>query len=383
MGYSFGMSIPRYPRIYVAVDMYQSHFRRILMGCRDYLNTRHAHWYLADRWYAIPSEKLNKGIDGAILQGDQGDTLKILQDLNMPSVQVSGRTEPDPDQWTVLPDNQAIGEIAAAYFISQGFQNFACLAPASHWYGSERAKGFQKGLGERELALWTGAYNTPKKLRHFETWLGDLPQGTALFCASDVFARTAIRHMTEIGRKVPEEIAVVGVDDDEVESVLSPVPISSVDTRGRHIGTEAAGMMDRLLHGKLPEKRLTLVPPGEVIVRTSSDILQIRDPVVARALALIRDQACEGLSVEDVLKPAGVSRRTLERRFKEALDRGIEAEIRRVRLERARHLLATTNLNIGEVADLTGFRDIFYFSTAFKKAHGESPAVWRKRHQGS
>ncbi len=374
------MSLSDYPKIYVAVDMYQSHFRRILMGCRDYLNTHHTPWILADRWHPMSNEKLSAGIDAAILQGDQGDALKTLQDLNIPFIQVSGRTPPEPGQWTVLPDNQAIGETAAAYFISQGFQSFACLTPKGHWYGSERAKGFQGRLGDRHLDLWTQGYDTPEKLRQYETWLKSLPQGTALFCVSDVFARTAIRHLMGMGRKVPEEISVVGVDDDEVESVLSPVPISSVDTRGRQIGAVAAGLLDRLLQGEKPKERLTLVPTGEVIVRTSSDILQIEDPVVAKALALIRDQACAGLGVADVLQNVAVSRRTLERRFKETLDRGIENEIRRVRLERGRHLLASTQYTVSEIAHLVGFKDIFYFSACFKTHHGESPAAWRKRH---
>jgi len=183
------------------------------------------------------------------------------------------------------------------------------------------------------------------------------------------------------GRQVPEEVAVAGVDNDEIENLLSEIPISSVDTRSEVVGAAAAETLEGLMKGKKPPQTITLIPPGAMIVRQSSDILWIGDTRIAAAMAVIRDGACDRISVEDVALQTGVSRRTLERRFQELLGRGIESEMRRVRLQRAKQMLSETNMALREVAEKAGFGDVFYFSTAFRKAEYMSPGEWRRQNR--
>ena len=178
--------------------------------------------------------------------------------------------------------------------------------------------------------------------------------------------------------RVPEDVAIVGVDNDDVMCELANPPLTSVEQGARRIGFEAAALLDTMMTGQAPPRQSTAVPPEGLVARQSTDVLAIGDPDVAESLRLIRRRACEPLAVRDVLDAATVSRSTLEARFRAVLGRSIHGEIRRVQLEMAQRLLATTNMPLKEVARQSGFSSVQYFTVVFREATGVTPASARR-----
>ena len=355
------------------MGLIQAHFRGIFVGVISHGRERHLRWLPCFNWTDDPPGEGDK-YDGAVISGSKARP--ILRQMNCPWVQVSAIEAPEADEITVLADNREIGSLAAEHFSERGFREFAFFGIQSHWFSNERLEGFRKMVGTCRV------YDCPTNdAREFKHWLRDLPQGTALFCANDIYARNAVKSLRACGRQVPEEVAVAGVDNDEIENLTSEIPISSVDTRSELVGAAAAEILEGLMRGKKPQHSLTLIPPGTMVVRQSSDILGIGDSRIAAAMGIIRDRACERLSVDELAQQMGVSRRTLERRFQEMLGRGIESEMRRVRIQRAKHLLSETSMPLREVAEKAGFGDVFYFSTAFRKAENMSPGEWRRQNR--
>jgi LacI family transcriptional regulator len=185
------------------------------------------------------------------------------------------------------------------------------------------------------------------------------------------------------GVAVPEEVAVVGVDDDDLLCDLCSPPLSSVAPNPELIGYEAAALLEALMAGHPADPLERTVPPVGVTARQSTDVLAIGDPSVAVAVRLIRERACHGLTVADVLREVPVSRSVLERLFRRHLGRSPQAEIRAVRLKRVKQLLVETSLPLDQVAELSGFAHPEYLSVAFRRATGQTPGRYRALAQGT
>jgi LacI family transcriptional regulator len=360
-------------RIFLVVSLVQEHFRRVVVGCRQLVEDHALDWELMDRWTEEADAQVLAMADGVILQGGEPAMIEEIRRRGLPVVRVGGREEPEPGIVQVTVDNQAVGARAAEHFLERGFRDFAFWGVKNHYFSQQRGAGFVDALGRREVRIW--------EQEPSPEMLAKLPVGTGLFCTNDIRARKAVIALRKAGRLVPEEVAVVGADDDPLESALSPVPLSSVRTRGEILGLVAAAELEKQFRGqrtKPGERREIFIEPGEVVVRRSSDVERIEDPALAGALAWIREEAENpALHPSEVVHRAGVSRRALERRFQKELGRGIEAEIRRVRIERAKRLLEGTRMSIGEVSDRSGFRDVYHFSRVFKQTTGKSPREWR------
>jgi LacI family transcriptional regulator len=182
------------------------------------------------------------------------------------------------------------------------------------------------------------------------------------------------------GIAVPEEVAVVGVDNEELVCTLANPPLSSVVPNARSIGYEAAALLDRLMRGEPEPTTPLFIPPVEVITRLSTDVNAIADPEVATAMRFIREHACEGIAVADVLSQVPVSRSVLQRRFRGLLGRSIHGEIAGVRLQRAKQLLIETDLPLAAIAQRTGFSHVEYLCAAFRQATGLPPGTYRREH---
>jgi LacI family transcriptional regulator len=182
---------------------------------------------------------------------------------------------------------------------------------------------------------------------------------------------------------VPEDVAIVGVDNDDLLCELSRPSLSSVAVPSEEVGYRAAEMLDGLLRGKPPARRPVLLPPRGVVARQSSDVLAIEDPEVAAAVRFIRGARSGGtprpLATSDVMESVAVCRRTLERRFRQCLSRGIGDEIRRVRLDRAKRLLCDTDLPMSAVAEASGFADGKHLSVSFRRALDLTPSAYRRQ----
>ncbi len=180
------------------------------------------------------------------------------------------------------------------------------------------------------------------------------------------------------GLRVPDEVAVVGVDDDALLCELCDPPLSSIIPNAEQIGYEAAALLDRLMAGGEADVAVRLVPPLGVTTRLSTDVLAIDDEHFAAAVRYIRAHACHGITVDDVLGRLPLSRSTLERRFRKYLGRSPQAEIRAVQLGRAKQLLVETDHPMHRIAELVGFEHAEYFIFAFRRAFGRTPGAYRE-----
>jgi LacI family transcriptional regulator len=260
----------------------------------------------------------------------------------------------------------------------EGHRKFAFVGIEGRFFSSQRRAGYCAYLEEngidQVLDAPEGGYAP------LEEWVASLPQPCAVFAANDTRARHILWACTTSGMDVPQEISVLGVDDDELFCHMNPVATSSVAPAWEHIGHRAAAVLDAVAGDPLayPDDYREEVLPGQVTVRQSTDYVAVEDPLVARAMALIKRECGQPIKVYDLARQLGVSRRTLERRFETALQAPVRTVIVSARLERAYQLLARTRLPIGEIAARTGFSMHSRFDEAFRKRYGCTPSHVRR-----
>lgn len=299
-----------------------------------------------------------------------------LQALPQPVVDVSSRGE-GRGLPCVRQDDEAVGGIAARHLLEKGFERFACCgASAGYWSGREagfRAQVESHGFDVRNLGMTYGDLSGN---------IGRLEPPVGVFAANDCVGSQVIELCLGLGLRVPEDVAVIGVDNDEAICEAAAVPLSSVDNAAETIGFQAGRMAARLLSGDAAPDEQVTVPPRSVVPRASTDVVGVDDPALARALAYIHQHACDPMRIDDLMNEQTVSRRTLETRFKRRFGRTLAEEIRRVRLDRAKHLLDETDLPVADVMYACGYADIPRFIAWFRKEAGLPPAAYRRRNRG-
>lgn len=286
----------------------------------------------------------------------------------------------------VATNDRAVGQMAGEYLSGLGLGHFAFISSGRWPFADDRLEGYIRYIEKKSLGpvhIFFGTDDTLAQLPDYEIqlcdWLRSLPKPCGVFCANDATGVDLIRLALESGLRIPTDMAVLGVDDDEMFCELSEVPLSSIAQPLVTIGYEAARMMDICL--KQPDRKpLTIrLPPVKVVSRASSDMLALDDADVSRALRLIRDNATTDINVAWVVKQWPINRRSLERRFIKLVGHSLLDEIHRVRFEHARSLLADTNLSLKEIAASSGFNDARYMATCFRQKLGVSPSDYRRQ----
>lgn len=290
----------------------------------------------------------------------------------------------------IRPDNRGLGHLGAEHFLERGFRSFAFCGYANDPWAVERRDGFLEALRLAGHACEVydivhsddpnPAWAAPT-LASLGLWLGRLPKPTALLACNDYRAQQVIYAALHAGLQIPEDIAVLGINNDTIRCDLTTPQLSSVVTNGFQAGYHAAECLARLMSGKPVEQMDQRIEGLGVVTRRSTDILAIEDKSVAAALAVIREHACRGITVEEVLKQSFSSRSQLEKRFRRFLGRSPQAEIRRVQVARIRQLLVETDLPLKKIAEFTGFEHVEYLCVVFKRIVGEPPGSFRRRMQ--
>ncbi len=283
-------------------------------------------------------------------------------------------------------DSYAAGRHAAHYFLERHYTRFAYVGePHGVYWSRERGEGFRStveaaggscavypDLDEREQSDW--AVEQPR----MKAWLKALPKPVALFAAMDGRARQVLDACWAADIAVPDEVAVLGVDDDTLICEATLPPLSSIQTNTQQAGYLLAQHLDGLMRGRRLAKKVFRVAPVRVVTRRSTDATAIQDILVSRALEFIwREAPRRTIQVPDVVRLMGCSRRFAEIRFKSVVGRTIMAEIRRVRLERVCALLAETNLSIGEIAEQCGFASESHLAVLFRKSFNMTMGAYR------
>lgn len=286
---------------------------------------------------------------------------------------------------TVLADNVRIGEYGARHLLDRGFRSLAYLGIEGHWYSQLRGDGFRAtasaaGVECRSVEQVTFDLNNRPLECSLATWIRSLPLPIGMMCCNDIRSR----HVLEICRlmklRVPQDVAIVGCDNDEVICQGMDPMLSSVDPNAYRIGYEAAGTLARLLSGKKVDNRL-LIPPLGTVPRASTYTTPAADHTIALALNYIHEKSDEPLGVREIAARVGMSRRTLERKFEKHVGWSIATAIRRAHIERAKQLLIDTDISLEEIAEASGLKYVRQLRIAFVRETGGSPSQFRRSFQ--
>ena len=315
---------------------------------------------------------------------------QVLRATGIPTVDLNDQG-PGPCRPDVCSDHRTEGAMGAEHLLERGFTSFAFFGYPQFTWSQDCRHGFAARLrdagyschayGQAQRVSW--GHQQPSWEREVEgvaAWLRSLPKPLGLMACNDFRGIQALDACRRAGIAVPEEVAVVGVDNEELVCTLAHPRLSSVVPDARSVGYEAAALLDRLMKREPPPTTPRLIPPTEVVTRLSTDVNAIADPDVATALRFIREHACEGIAVADVLSQVPVSRSVLQRRFRSLLGRSIHGMIAGVRLQHAKRLLLETDLTLSAIAQRTGFSHVEYLCAAFRQATGVPPGTYRREH---
>jgi LacI family transcriptional regulator len=383
------MSRPRH--VALIVDAAKPYDRKIIGGVAQYVKER-GNWSLyveEDPLQKLPDLRSWQG-SGIIANFDDRKVAAAVRGLKAPVVGVGGGYgwyDPTSRIPYFASDNEAVARLAAQHLIDRGYRRLAFYGyprtQINRW-SEERAKAFQQRAAEGGIPceFYTGRHGTARRWtdlqRGLTVWLRSLEKPVGIMACNDVRARHVLEACRAIAARVPEDVAVIGVDNDEMICDLTDPPLSSVEQGARRMGYQAAALLDRLMAGRKPPRARLVLEPEGVIARRSTDFLAIDDADVATAVRFIREHACNRILVDDVVQRVGVSRSTLKNRFKAAMGRSIHAEIQRVQLERAKQLIALTDLPLKQVALQAGFQYVQYLTRLFRRRIGQTPAEFRR-----
>jgi LacI family transcriptional regulator len=362
--------------------------RQILRGIARYLKM-HGAWsvFLDERELRVPPPDWLSHWhgDGVICRSTNQEWARIFRRRQLPVVDLNDLYL-DLGLPHVGSDMQAIGRLGAEHLRERGFRHLAYCGFSGEDWSAQRREGFVAaaqgvvGAGSIYESPWAGLreHSWQKERNQIARWLQMLPRPVGIMACNDVRGQHVLDACGHLGAHVPDEIAVVGVDNAETYCELCNPPLSSVVPDAERIGFEAAAWLDQLMDGKSVSQQNRLVAPLGVVTRQSSDVFAVEDPLIVRAVRFIREHACQGARVEDVLQEVKCSRSVLERRFREHLGRSPQAELRAVLLRRVQELLLETDWTLPRIAEACAIEHPEYLSVIFKRETGQTPGDFRQ-----
>ncbi|HRQ88831.1 MAG TPA: DNA-binding transcriptional regulator [Bacteroidia bacterium] len=324
--------------------------------------------------------------DGVLARIQNAETLERLDALGLPVVDVLGLCESRFP--LVHVDDDAIARLVAEHLQSLGFVHFAFYGIAGENWSERRGRSFHEAC--RGAGTFHRLETPRRRLRpqddraaRLQEWLRGLPKPVGVMVCSDQRGLELLEACLSEDLSVPEQVAVIGVDNDTALCEISEPPLSSV--RGGHfrVGYEAAHLLDSILDGAPPPGSPLLVPPHGLVERDSSNQRAIADPLVAKGVRHIREHLAEAITNDSISRAAGLSRTLFQRRFREATGQSVREFILARRLERAISLIGSTDIPLAEVAERCGFRHQEYLGQVVKQATGETPGAIRRRSRDS
>jgi len=330
-------------------------------------------------------------VDGLVLreQNTRAHTEEILK-MGIPAV-VSPYTEPFEGVPNIVTDDAAIGRMAAEHLLDRGFRQFAyCGFGGVYYWSRERGRHFGRRVAEAgfETHFYARERSRPPDSNSWEAeqatmteWLKAIPKPVGLMACNDDRSQYVLEACMVAGLSVPEDVAVIGLGNDDLICDLVSPPLSSIALSAEKAGYEAAAVLDRMMAGRAPGCSRIMVRPTHVVARQSTNIFAVGDRDVLAALEFIHRRAVsEPIQVDDVLKAVSISRRSLYDRFAQVLGRSVHEEIKRVRVDQLARLLVTTNLPISKIATILGYSDIKNIARYFKHHKGMTPSQYRSAH---
>ena len=391
---AFGKNIThKRRRVALVVETSLKSGREMLRGIAEYVRQT-GHWSI----YYEPGHMQNtlpawlekwEG-DGVIARVRNRKLAQQFAKMNLPVVDILGDV-PDTGIPTVQVDNQAIAELAATHLLEHGFECFGFCGIRGRDWSKQRCDIFMGSVARAGYhchvhhlpSFYSKAWYAETERERLAQWIAGLPKPVGIMAVNDWTGQKVLEACRHVGALVPEEVAVIGVDNDEATCEISDPMLSSIIPRHDRIGFYAAELLDKLMQQKkasarndISESKTVGVP--KIVPRQSTDVQTITDRDIAEAIRFIRENACGELRVEEVAAHVALSYSTLKRRFRQVLSRSVHDEITRVRIERVRELLAETQMPLDQIAQVVGFRHQEYLGVVFKTQMGITPGQFRK-----
>ncbi|MFS2218725.1 XylR family transcriptional regulator [Telluria sp. Tellsp104] len=386
------MKCPKTHRIALLFDANQAFAREVIGGIAGYLSSRRTSWelFIEDDFRLRLSSLARWQGDGIIAHFDDPAVAAALADSPVPVVAVGGSYANEADYPANVPyvatDNFKLVNLAYTHLIDVGLRRFALFSlpdGTKHTWALEREKAFrflmQRDKFDVEILRGEGARSWEEDVAQQVRWLQSLPKPIGIIAATDARARQLLQACQFANIAVPEQVAIIGIDNDPLARMLSCIPLSSVIQGSNEIGRTAARMLHQLLEGTYLECSRILVPPAGINVLASSSHQPVKNPRVMRARHFIRQYACQGIKGDQVADYVGVSRSTLETYFQQELACSVHDEILRFKLDAATALLAEGDCSVAEVAQRCGFTSMQYLFAVFKRELGCSPREYQQR----
>jgi LacI family transcriptional regulator len=379
--------------ICVAINTANSYYRNVLRGVVQYSHSR-PNWRiaLARPLPVVSTLRVLREADGVIACINDLDWCQTLLKARVALVNVDA-VIPNLPVPRVNVDNAVVGEMAAVHFLERGLTAFGFAGQKSMLFSLDREAEFRQALERRgySLNVFDIAGDEPlgplgfsaAKNRDLGAWLRSLPRPAGVFTPYDLWGSEVIETCRQVKLRVPHDIAVLGVDNDELFCGVTDPPMSSIALPAEAVGVEASVQLDRLIdRRKLGIPADILLPPSGVICRQSTDIFATDDDDLRDALGFVRDHFQRGIQVSDVVRAVGISRRSLERKVMDSIGTTLASLIRRHQMECACRLLLETDLPISQVATKAGFSDSRRVESAFARTMSKTPTQFRREFKG-
>jgi len=375
------------PKVVLLIETSRIYGRALLRGITKY-SRLHGPWV----FYSEPGglEKAMPHLEGwganGIIMRDSLKGEKVIK-MGVPVIVSVHLKEQISGFPFIDTDGVKIGEMAAKHFLDRGFRYFGfCGYNELHW-SRGRCQSFVRKIAEAGFDTNIYKPKVAKRRRSVEKeqllmvdWLKSLPKPAGVMTANDDMGRQLTEVCKIVGLQVPEEVAIIGVDNDDLVCELSDPPLSSIALNVERGGYEAAELLDRLMKGEKMRNQSIIIPPTHIEVRQSTDIMAIEDKDIVNAVRFINQHAREQIQVGEVANAANTSRRALQQKFRRVLNRTVHDEIRQARMEQVARMLAETNLSVSEIASTLGYSGVEKISRYFRREMGMTPVVYRKRH---
>jgi len=376
------------PQKHVAllIETSNEYARGLLAGVKSYIRTHRP-------WSIYLGEHSRLGTDLSWLHNWQGDGIlarienkeiaDYVRQLQVPTVDLSA-LRLIPSLPCVETDDEAIAGLAADHLAGRGLKHFAYCGDPSFPWSVERGRHFERMIRERCYPVHRFAHEPKSTVMEernaMARWVERLPKPVGIMACYDIMAQSLLEACRLADVPVPDQAAILGVDNDDLLCNLAYPPLSSIQTDTMKTGYMAASLLDRMMAGERIEPKVWSIPPLEVVTRLSTDVIAVGDPYVSAAIQYIREHAYEDLKVEDVLRAVPLSRRALDHRFVQALGRTPHEEIVEVRMRLLMRLLTETDWTLAVIAERLSFKHSEYMGVAFKKFTGLSPGAFREKH---
>ena len=380
------------PKVALLVETARGFGRDLLHGIARYARL-HGPWSFhitpGDYKQAVPKMK-QWGGTGIIARIPDDRVAQAVIEANVPTIAIGLTDEqmqaghPLAKFSEISSDAKEVSRQAADHLLDRRFSRFAYVGSEDRGWSKRRQVIFEQHLAERGFRPYV--YQQPRRPRDrvwereqefLADWISELPTPIGLFACDDDRGREVLEACRLAGMHVPEDVAVIGVDNDAVFCELSNPPLSSVALNAETAGYRAAALLDVMMRGRIQRPQRIVVEALGVVTRRSTDVVAVEDEDIAAALRFIQREQGRGITVESVVQESAVSRRKLEKRFTETIGRTILEEIQLVRLERAKRLLVETTYPISKIAELAGFGSAGYFIQFFQKRVGKTPRRYR------